>query len=84
MTRPAPEGENENTAQNLIAATWSLKHLLAGERRETGERERDGNGYTGMTKNEQVTEGGKDGGLRRIQVTVIKKTNSSLPLNHVY
>jgi len=36
------------------------------------------------TKNELVTEGGKDGGLRRIQVTVIKKTNSFLPLNRVY
>lgn len=75
MTRPAPQGENENRAQNLRAATRGLKHLLAGEK-EGRARE--------TAKNEQGTDGGKDGGLRRIQVTVIKTTNSSLPLNHVY
>ncbi|ROI15716.1 hypothetical protein DPX16_20254 [Anabarilius grahami] len=41
MTRPAPEGENENRAQNLRAATWSLKHLLAGEKEERDGRERE-------------------------------------------
>lgn len=78
MTRPAPQGENENRAQNLRAATRGLKHLLAGEKEERDGRARE------TAKNEQGTEGGKDGGLRRIQVTVIKTTNSSLPLNHVY
>lgn len=41
MTRPAPEGENENRAQNLRAATWSLKHLLVGEKEERDGRERE-------------------------------------------
>lgn len=54
MTRPAPEGENENRAQNLRAATRSLKHLLAGGKEERDGREKDGNGCT--AKNEQVTE----------------------------
>jgi len=38
MTRPAPEGENKNIAQNLITATWSLKHLLAGAKEERRKR----------------------------------------------
>lgn len=57
MTRPAPQGENENRAQNLRAATRGLKHLLAGEKeerdgraRETGERER----WRRMSKEQRV------------------------------
>ncbi len=41
MTRPAPQGENENRAQNLRAATRGLKHLLAGEKEERDGRARE-------------------------------------------
>ncbi|KAL1272915.1 hypothetical protein QQF64_028777 [Cirrhinus molitorella] len=51
---PAPQGENENRAQNLRAATRGLKHLLAEEKEERDGRARETDTRRRMSKEQRV------------------------------